>query len=253
MNTGTAGAGASLWQDIPISTTGGQSFSFTAWIRAPAGGPVTACLVLWGLGGTQEGGGSQQTCDTNIRSTWKLLTAPLDTASAHTTLRAQIIMYSAGPNYDVDGAQVADAGLKHASFENGDRTGWALSPNASWATYSGARDGQTFLEMNTGTAGGGASLWQDIPISTTPGQSFTFTVWMRAPAGGPINACLVLWGLGGTQEGGASQQTCDANIRGTWKLLTAPLDTTTAHTTLRAQIYMYSAGPNYDVDGAQVN
>jgi hypothetical protein len=129
-------------------------------------------------------------------------------------------------------------------------SGWNLTPGANWAAYNNgtAHDGQYFLETNTGSAGAGASVWQDVPVATAPGQSFSFSVWLRSPSGKAVGACVVLWGLGGTQEMG---QTCLTTSSKSWRLVTAPLDThASGHTILRAQVYLETAGLNYDLDGA---
>jgi hypothetical protein len=142
--------------------------------------------------------------------------------------------------------------LTSASFEEDSAAGWDLTTDANEALYDNgtAHEGAYYLEMNTGTAGSGASLWQDVALNTTAGQSFAFSAWLRSPSGAAAGVCVVLWGLGGTQEGGASQQSCTTLVGTAWTLVTVPLDThASAHTTLRAQIYMYTAGINYDVDG----
>ena len=253
MNTGTAGAGASLYQDVAIDTTPGQSFSFSVWMRSPGSTHEGVCVVLWGLGGTQEAG---QTCVTLTSSAWRLITAPLDThASADTKLRAQIYMETTNTNYDLDGTELVNTGLQSASFEGGSFAGWAALPSSGVGTavYKNAssHDGSYFAEMNTGTAGAGALLYQDVAIDTTPGQSFSFSVWMRSPGSTHEGVCVVLWGLGGTQEAG---QTCVTLTSSAWRLITAPLDThASAHTKLRAQIYMETTNTNYDLDGTGIS
>jgi hypothetical protein len=145
--------------------------------------------------------------------------------------------------------------LTSASFESDNSTGWSLTTGANVAEYDNgtAHDGQYYLEMNTGSAGVGASLYQDVATNTTAGQSFSFSVWMRSADGSPVGVCVALWGLGGTTEGGGSGQDC-TNLDGSWTLLTASLDThASAHNDLRAQIYMDTANLNYDVDGATLD
>ncbi len=251
MNTGSAGRGASVWQDVAYKTSPGQSYSFSAWVRSASGAAASACLVLWGLGGQQE---SAVDCTTLHTSAWTLLTAPLDThLSSHGALRAQIYMETPGLNYDVDTTALVHAGLTSASFGEGNRGGWNLSPHAAWATYRNGTSYQGasyYLEMNTGSGGVPGSLWQDVVVNTTPGQSYSVSAWMRSPSGTHAEVCLVLWGLGGRQE---SAEDCTTLTGTPWTLLTAPLDThVSAHSVLRAQIYMYTAGVNYDVDATQL-
>ena len=251
MNTGSlAGGAASVWQDVSLSTQAGQSFEFSVWLRSADGAPGEACVVLWGLWTNIENG---QQCVVLTGRSWTQVTAPLDThASAHSILRAQLYMETAGVNFDVDGTQLVGAGLTSASFGDG-ASGWALTPGANWADYRNgtAHDGAYYLEMNTGTrAGGAASLWQDLPLRTKRGQSFDFSVWLRSATGARGKVCVVLWGLWkGIQYG----ERCVVLIGRSWTQVTAPLDThASGHSILRAQLYMDTSGVNFDVDGTQL-
>ena len=233
---------------------GAVVLSLSMWIRSTDGGRRSgpAGLNLWGLGGTNESGGTNSHRRRQDTGRWSPhpWTSP---RPGHTTLRAEVYLeLSTGRNLDLDGAELVNTGLPDASFEGGSTSGWNLTPGANWAAYHNgtAHDGQYFLETNTGSVGGGgnASLWQDVPVSTSPGQSFSFSVWLRSPTGTSIGVCVVLWGLGGTEEQG---QTCVTFASKTWRQVTAPLDThASGHSTLRAQIYLETAGTDYDLDGA---
>jgi hypothetical protein len=143
--------------------------------------------------------------------------------------------------------------LSNASFENGSAGGWVNGANAAsvqHVAYDGAarsREGHWFMEANTSVSRG--SLAQDVAITTSPGQSYAFSVWLRSPTGTQISGTVSLWGLGGTQEQGHT----DFTVGSDWTLVTAPLDVANAgHTLLRAEIYMSNTGVNYDFDGASL-
>jgi hypothetical protein len=249
MEMNTAVAGGSVAQDVAISTSPGESYTYSVWLRslAPGGAPVSGSLALYGMGGTQEKGNT----DFTVGSQWTLVSVPLDVAnSGHTQLRAEIYMGSTGVNYDVDGAQLMKAGLTNASFENS-AGGWSkinLSGNVNYVAYKNAaraHDGAGFLEMNSSVLDG--SVYQDVAVSTNPGESYTFSVWMRSPTGTPISGRLALYGMGGTLEGAGT----DFTVGPEWTLVSAPLDVgQSGHTQLRAQIYMRTPGANYNLDGA---
>jgi hypothetical protein len=103
--------------------------------------------------------------------------------------------------------------------------------------------------MNTRYPGG--SVAQDVhPIYTEPGQSYSFSVWLRAaPGATSVSGSLALWGIGGTEEHASTSFTVGQE----WKLITVPLDVrNTGHNTLRAEIYMNTANANFDADGARL-
>jgi len=141
--------------------------------------------------------------------------------------------------------------LTNASFEH-NAGGWSTINNGgivNYATYNNlvgrSHDGAGFMEMNTSVPGG--SVYQDVAVAPSPGQSYTFSVWLRSPNGTPVSGTLALWGMGGTNEQGATNFTVGPQ----WTLVSAPLDVVNAgHTQLRAQIYISTAGAQFDADGA---
>ena len=148
--------------------------------------------------------------------------------------------------------------LQNASFESSS-AGWRANNLASAVNlqqYGSSHypppfacyDGYGFLEMNTSQAGG--SVAQDVTIAPQPGQSYSFSVWLRAAPGvNSVSGSVALWGLGGTQENGSTSFTVGQE----WTLVTAPLDVQNpGHTSLRAEIYMQTTGANFDADGAQL-
>jgi hypothetical protein len=184
------------------------------------------------------------------------VTAPLDVQnSGHTELRAEIYMGTTNENLDADGAQLINTGLENGNFEDSS-AGWFQSalasdvnlqqynPGSEGAGY--AKNGNGFLEMNTSQPEG--SVAQDVSVALAPGQSYTFSVWLRAtPGESPFSVDVALWALGGTQEQGAT----GATVGQSWTLVTAPLDVqNSGHTELRAEIYMGTTNENLDADGA---
>jgi hypothetical protein len=126
---------------------------------------------------------------------------------------------------------------------------WPSSVSFTQYSIAGrALDGSGFLEMNTKRIGG--SLAQDVPNQTQRGQSYRFSIWVKAGPNTPsVSGTIALWGLGGVAESGSTNFTVGQN----WTLVTCPLDVNKdGHVTLRAEIYMESSGLNFDLDSASL-
>ncbi|MFF1528566.1 M15 family metallopeptidase [Cellulomonas sp. NPDC058312] len=246
-NTGTAAAGSSFFQDVPVATTAGQSFTGSIWVRSDSGTDGAGTLALWGLGG-----GGTETRSTNFTATpqWQQVQVPLDTAVPHSSLRLQVYLH-AGIQYAFDGAELASQLVTNASFERGTApVGWSQNePGTNWAVMtSGAHDGAAYLRANLGTAAAGASFVQDSATATTAGQAFTGSIWVRSDSGTNGAGTLALWGLGG---GGTEGRSTNFTATPQWQQVQVPLDTTVAHTSLRMQLYLHS-GIQYAFDGAEL-
>ena len=181
-------------------------------------------MVLFGLWTNPEYG---EQCVTLTGTSWTQVTAPLDThVSVHTVLRAQLYMETAGVNFDVDGTQLVGAGLTSASFGGGAHVGLRRSrPSQLGRLQQWLRPmmGPITWNMNTGSLPArAASVWQDVPLSTQPGQSFDFSVWLRSATGTPGEVCVVLFGLWTNPEYG---EQCVTLTGTSWTQVTAPLDT----------------------------
>ena len=248
-NTST-GSG-SITQQVAIAPQPGQSYTFSIWLRSPTGQPLSGQVTLWGLGGTNEGESTAFT----VGSSWTLVSAPLDVQdSGHSALLAQVYMFTTDANYDFDGAQLVNDGLSNASFEDGNFTSWGTDPvnggtvnTAAYNNPSRSREGSWYGESNTSTGSG--SITQQVAIAPQPGQSYTFSIWLRSPTGQPLSGQVTLWGLGGTNEGESTAFT----VGSSWTLVSAPLDVQdSGHSALLAQVYMFTTDANYDFDGAQL-
>ena len=239
----------SVYQDVPVNLAPDESYTFSVWARASATRKESVCVVLWGLGQGSEHG---KTC-TSVGTTWTQLSAPYDVAAAGLTmLRAQVYLRTAGLNLDLTGASLVDDGLENASFENNVATGWSTLAakggrvQALAQSGTGLPEGSSFLKLGTSQPSG--SVYQDVPADLVPGQSYTFSVWLRSNAPSKENVCVVLWGLGGHAQG----QTC-VSVGPTWTLVAAPyVVSTPGLTQLRAQVYLLTAGPRLDLTGASL-
>jgi len=250
-NTGSAGAGTSVYQDVSVSAGVGHSYRGSMLLRSPTSTSVPVRLALWALGGS-SGNLVGVTYATLSSSTWQRFSVDTDIpGSGYTTLRLQLYVDGAGTNIDIDGPMLQDAGLANASFEQG-TTNWALTPNAAWAVYSGtANESSNFLEWNWGNAGSGASISQDVTTQPTSGEDYQGGLMMRSPSGTPMTVQLVLWALGGSSpnESGITTTTVSSTA---WQPVGVTLHVgASGFTDLRLQVFLYTSG-NLDVDTASL-
>ncbi len=244
----TAAAGGSIYQDVPVTTSPGQSYTFSIWIRSASKSRVSGAVVLWGIGGTEE---HAQTTFT-VGPAWQLISVPLDiTQPGHTVLRAQVYEGTTGTTYYFDGGQLVNDGLANNSWGSGQWGPWQTIPvnggKMNWIAYDNpaiAQQGAWYGASNTAAAGG--SIYQDVPVTTSPGQSYTFSIWIRSASKSRVSGAVVLWGIGGTEEHAQTTFT----VGPAWQLISVPLDITQpGHTVLRAQVYEGTTGTTYYFDG----
>jgi uncharacterized protein YciI len=143
--------------------------------------------------------------------------------------------------------------LENASFERNAAAGWSLGNpkggKVAALALKGSRlpEGSNLLKFGTSKPGG--SVYQDVTVDLEPGQSYTFSVWARSNATTKESVCVVLWGLGRVRQRG---QTC-TKVGPAWTHLSAPYDVrATGLWKLRAQVYLYTAGPRLDVTGTSL-
>jgi hypothetical protein len=140
--------------------------------------------------------------------------------------------------------------LHNASFEPGVGGSWQFDAGHQMTVSSrsgGAADGRSYLEVSSGLSGG--SVYEDVPAVVMPSRDDTLSIWVRSPGGQPAAGTLALWAMADTpNEGVATPFVAGA----TWTLVTATLDPQQSHATLRAQIFLDTAGASIDLDGAQL-
>jgi hypothetical protein len=248
-NTGSAGSGGSVYQDVAISALPSHGYTASVYLRSPSGAPISVDLVLWALGSPPVQVG--KTSLTISSTSWASSSVEVDIpTSAYIDLRLQIYVGTTGVNLDVDGANLADAGLANPSFERGFPP-WVTWPGENYAVYRGdAAEDDNYLETNTGSAGSGGSVYQDVSAIPIVGHSYDASVMLRSPTGTSVTVTLALWALGGPfqNEAGTSNITISS---AQWSRHNVELDVTeSAHTDFRLQVYVQTTGANVDVDAA---
>jgi len=125
----------------------------------------------------------------------------------------------------------------------GETTNWSLLSCCSYPYY-----GTWFLRFNSTVPGG--SVYQDIGALPYPssGDSYIFSLYMRAPSG-CVLATLRLWGVVGNPESNPTRlSVCSTG----WTNYRVPLDVQLANNFVRAEIYVDQANKNLDIDYGEV-
>ncbi len=138
--------------------------------------------------------------------------------------------------------------LSDSSFEVSS-SAWGASGGASLSRISNgsvAKEGPYYGQISTTGSG---QVSQAVTKSLSIGDSYTFSIWMKSDDGTNFSGTLALWGVGGTNEDGATTFT----VGPTWTLVSAPLQVqNSGHTSMQPTIYPYTTGRNLDIDGAQL-
>jgi hypothetical protein len=248
-NSGSSSS-PSVYQDVGVEPTVGQSYQSSVLLRSPSATPVIVDLVLWALGGSANEFGQTQIKVSS--STWTRYYIDIDVGDAgHSDLRLQVYLGTPGANLDLAGALLQNAGVSDAGFEQG-LGSWNLNAGQNWTVYDSpsAPAGRFYLETNSGTSSS-PTVYQDLSTIPVVGHSYQASVFLRSPSSTPTTVALVLWGLGGSaNEVGQTQITVSSS---SWTRYYTDLDVAdTGHDDLRLQIYLGTAGTNLDVAGAMV-
>jgi len=241
----TSAAGNAVYQDVSVNVLARRSYSLSLWVRSASGRPFKGTLALFGILNTEsEGTGTNFTAGAG----WTLVTAQLNTTRVHDALRAQVYLGTEGDQLLIDGAQLLDIGITNSSWEFGSWDGWVPELDTGIVPATDARDGTRVGVVNASAAG--RSFYQDLNAGLVPGNSYTFSLWMRSQTGQPVSGRVVIWGIGG---GGQENGTTVFTVGGAWTLVSATVSPTRGdETILRSQVYVDTTGVPLQVDGAQL-
>jgi hypothetical protein len=255
--------GGSIYQDVALSTSAGETVCGSAWVRSqvPAtGASGTFALFLLGGSATDSGGANFSGLGYGD-SNWSQVQGCVEATGSHTTLRIQLYPTPGGPTVEVDDVDVHVSLAVNGGFETGGSS-WAPYPgtNSNFVVYANgsttAHTGSHFGATNTDATGGG--IYQDIALNTSAGQTVCGSAWVRseAPAsgaGGTFGLFLIgdAAGDAATDAGGASFSGLPNGDH--WTQVHDCVEATGAHTTLRVQFYPTPGGPTLEMDDVDVD
>jgi hypothetical protein len=207
-------------------------------------------MALWGIG---PAGSDVGAAVVTVGTTWTPITATMTVAQASVTrLRLELYLMSAGVDIWLDDASLVPNLAGNPSFEtstalwNNGLSGAVLS-RIMGTPQIPAVDGQYLA--TTDTRFGSGSIATDVFRRTTPGETYTATLWLRSAVPGDTwEGGVALWGLGGGDE----LAVLGVTIPDTWTLVTVTLPTTVSHSALRLEVYNGSPGEVLYVDGAMI-
>jgi hypothetical protein len=250
-SNGGVWSGGSLYQDIPWVPSTNQSYVFSFWAKSPSGTCINISVVLIAVGGTEE---RQETVTGVCSPSWVLYSAPMDVVySNHTHLRATVYVWTPWLNLDIDATEMIQTMDNNASFERGPSTGpWNSfgSLTRGGVEDGTARSGKKHIWVRPSS--GVPSIYQDINMAASPGESYTFSVWIRSPAGQALDGSINIFEINGPQDRSATYFST-ASYPGVWNHFTTTLDVKYGgHTGFRVQIYFYDVGFYYSIDATAV-
>lgn len=243
----------SVGQDVPWITAPGRSYSFTVWVRVPAGhAPARGKLSLRGHG---LGSAAGMTTEFLADGDWRMVSVTATSKVHHRGFHAELSLDAPG-SIDIDNAELTDTGLVDSSFEDAGQAYRA----AAWAPYNysnavqinsvvtDAFDGLRALEVRTTTRGG--SIVQDTAQSPLASNTYTFSAWLRAaPGAGPVEGAVAIWALGGRQRTTATRFA----VTGSWTRVQVSVSVeTSGYTGLRAEIYLDTVDVPLQIDGTRL-
>lgn len=251
LETSRRAPGGFVYQDLATAPVAGHSYRAQALMRSPSGRRVRVVMGLAARGGRKE---RRQTVAVVSSRAWTLVSVELDvTAGSGDDLRVTFTPMTPGVNVDVDATSLCDAGLQNAAFEQG-FSHWAASPGQNVAVYAGrALEDTHYLETNTGSAGAGGGIVQDVAATAVQGDAYDAEVALRSPTKAPVEVGVVLSALGGSSP--AESQTTGVQLTSrAWQRVPVELDITNpGYTDLRLQVYLATPGVNVDVDAAGIS
>ena len=258
--TNTASAGGGIYEDIPLKTTAGQTVCGSARVRTeyPNTG-ASGNFTLWLTGTSPSNGGAARFSDLPDGNGWTLEQTCVEASSAHTTLRVQFYPTVGSPTLEIDDVDVVQSLAVNGGFDDGSGAPWKIFPGtrSNYSVYGNspgapsAYAGSHFGATNTASAGGG--IYEDIPLTTSPGETICGSAEVRTeyPNTG-ASGRFTLWVTGGAPSVSGSSDYSGLSNGANWSQVQSCVEAATAHTNLRVQFYPTVGSPTVDLDDVNV-
>jgi hypothetical protein len=147
---------------------------------------------------------------------------------------------------DVHPSLAVNGGFEGGSWTPypGTRTNYIAYRNGQVSGMS-AHSGLHWEATNTSSSGGG--VFEDVPLSTSPGGLYCASAWVAGSGSGQF----VVWLLGGSyNESGTAHY---SGLNGTWRQISTCVASTTPHSKLRLQVYPTANGGTTYIDDVDVH
>ena len=257
--TNTSAGGGGIYQDVPVSASPGQLYCASAWVRtqAPATGS-SGSFVVWLLGGAYNESGVASFSGLSNGSNWRQVQTCVAASTAHSAMRIQFYPGVNAPTLEVDDVDVHASMAVNGGFESGWGP-WTPMASTNFVVYGNgqvsgesARSAVHYAATNTSAGGGG--IYQDVPVSASPGQLYCASAWVRtqAPATGSSGS-FVVWLLGGAYNESGVASFSGLSNGSNWRQVQTCVAASTAHSAMRIQFYPGVNAPTLEVDDVDVH
>ena len=214
---------------------------------------------MWLTGTSTHDGSSVRYANLGNGSNWSLVQTCTEATGSHTTLRVQFYPTVGSPTVEIDDVDVTQSLAVNGGFENGGGP-WRAYPGtkSNYAVYADAPGappayaGTHFAATNTASGGGG--IIQDVPLTTSAGQTICGSAELRTeyPATDAAGA-FTLWLTGGAAHESGSTAYANLGNGGNWSLASTCAEATGSHTNLRVQFYPRPGGATTEMDDVNVD
>lgn len=244
---------ASLYQDVLSAPLPGVTYRARIWVRAAGDTPVQASWVLWALGEESTSSTQRVVATDQWRCVETALTPPLE---AYDRLRAELYFETQDTLFAVDDAWIATGDrplcppqelLLNPGFEASSAAPWQEIGRCLVTVQEGdAHSGDGFVRAQKTAEC--ASLFQDVFTAIAPGDSATFSIWLRAADSTPARGQLALRAIGDETDTAETPFTLTDDR---WVCLeTTLMAQTDSSVHWRPEIYFSSEGAFFDLDDA---
>lgn len=237
----SSGGGVSL----PVTQTvvAGAEYTMTAYVRSPTGVKADLDLIYGGASSS-----SSETAGTTIAGTgaWQQVSVQLTATKSNTTVTPQVFAYGGG-TIDVDSITLTPAKIVQ------DKPWTTTDSGVTFGVYDDADRAHDssygLLEVSTTTDGGASGVQQSISQTTSVGQIYNASVWVRSSSGTPVGGKIRFTTVGGTSESASHGFTASS----TWQLVSLRLPIAqSGHTGFTFAVQLSTMGVTLDVDDAVV-
>jgi hypothetical protein len=258
--TNTSSAGGGIYEDIALNTTADQTVCGSARVRTeyPNTG-ASGGFALWLTGTSKHDGSSVRYSSQPEGSTWSLVQTCVEATGSHTNLRVQFYPAVGSPTVEIDDVNVEESLAVNGGFEDGGGP-WQIFPDtkSNYVVYANAPGapsayaGTHFAAINAASSGGG--VIQDIPLSTSAGQTICGSAELRTEFPGMGAAgTFALWLTGGAAHESGSTTYAGLGNGANWSPVQACVEATASHTNLRVQFYPNPGAATTEMDDINVN
>ncbi len=257
--TNTSQSGGSMYQDVALSISTGQTFCASAEVVTDGNGTgAGGTLALWLLGDTTNDQSIATFGDLPGGNSWTPVSTCVTASGAHNDLRIQFYPDVNGPTLAIDAVDAHPDLALNGGFNDGTQY-WSAGAGTNYTTYGSGQgagtdpyEGSGYLATNTSQSGG--SMYQDVALSISTGQTFCASAEVVTDGNGTgAGGTLALWLLGDTTNDQSIATFGDLPGGNSWTPVSTCVTASGAHNDLRIQFYPDVNGPTLAIDAVDAH